>query len=473
MASPAKPYVVKVPDIGEGIAEVELVAWHVQVGDLVADEQVLADVMTDKATVEVPAPIAGRVLALGGEVGQMLAVGGELVRIEREGAAPGAAASASAASAAVEAASVPASAAAPFAAPAKTAAAGAAATGAVDAVSASASAASKHGTAERTPATPALVPASRAATAAGARPIASPSVRARAWELGIDLAEVRASGTAGRVMQADLDTHVARGGSVALKGPATQARPARANAPAAARASAAAADATETIKVVGLRRKIAEKMQLAKRRIPHYAYVEEIDVTELEALRGGLNERWGAERGRLTLLPFLIRALIVAAQDFPQVNARFDDETGVLTRYRAVHMGVAAQTDAGLMVPVLRDAQDLDLWQCAAEVARLAEAARSGKVVREELSGSTITITSLGRLGGIASTPVINHPEVAIVGVNRMVERPMIRGGAIVPRLMMNLSSSFDHRVVDGAVGAGFIQRVREMLEQPGMLFVE
>ncbi len=284
-------------------------------------------------------------------------------------------------------------------------------------------------------------------------------MRARAWELGLDLRDVAATGTAGRIVQADLDAHVARGG-------------ARSNRPASARA-APASDATQAIKIVGLRRKIAQKMQESKRRIPHYSYVEEVDVTEVEALRAELNAKWGAERGRLTLLTFLVRAVALAVREFPMVNARFDDEAGVLTRHDAVHAGIATQTPMGLVVPVVRNAQANDLWTNATEIARLADAARSGKAVRDDLTGSTITITSLGRLGGIVTTPVINHPEVAIVGVNKIALRPVIRDGAVVARQLMNLSSSFDHRVVDGADAAAFIQSVRRYLELPATLFVE
>ena len=416
-------HVIRMPDLGEGIAEVELVAWHVAPGDAVVEDQVLADVMTDKASVEIPSPVAGTVLALGGEVGQMMAVGADLIRIETAGegevAAPPAAAQASPA---------PAPAASPDPAP-------------------SAATPPQHA---RTP-TP---------HAARQRPIASPAVRARAWELGIDLKDVAASGTAGRIMQADLDAHLTRHGPRTLQ-----------PAPAAVRAPATPG-ATREIKIVGLRRVIAQKMQDAKRRIPHFTYVEEVDVTELEALRVQLNTKWGKERAHLTLLPFLIRALTLALRDFPGVNARFDDETGLLTRHESVHVGIATQTDAGLIVPVLRDAQAQDLWRAAAEVARLAGLARSGKAVRDELSGSTITLTSLGRLGGIMSTPIINRPEVAIVGVNRMVWRPVIRDGAMVARQMMNLSSSFDHRVVDGADAAAFVQCLRLFLEQPATLFI-
>ncbi|MDE2628509.1 MAG: 2-oxo acid dehydrogenase subunit E2, partial [Burkholderiales bacterium] len=244
-------------------------------------------------------------------------------------------------------------------------------------------------------------------------------------------------------------------------------------APIAPRADAAPTDATHTVKVVGLRRKIAQKMQESKRRIPHYTYVEEVDVGALEALRAQLNAKWGATRGHLTLLPLLIRAIVLAVREYPPVNARFDDEAGLLTLHDAVHVGIATQTDAGLMVPVLRDAQARDLWSSATEVARLADAARRGKAVRDELTGSTITISSLGRLGGLMATPVINHPEVAIVGVNRIALRPAIRGGVVAACQLMNLSSSFDHRVIDGAQAASFVQCLRERLEHPAMLFVE
>ena len=417
-------YTVKVPDIGEGIAEVELVEWHVKPGDAIAEDQAIADVMTDKASVEVPSPVAGTVVALGGEVGQMMAVGGELVRIEVAGASAAAETPAAAAPRVVTAAAPPA-------------------------------------TTLRIAATPAAEPVS----ARGPRPIASPALRARAWELGVDLADVKPSGSAGRTTQADLDAHVARHGTRPTAAPqqVPQAQPRAAVAP----------RATHDIKIVGLRRKIAQKMQESKRRIPHYSYVEEVDVGEVESLRAHLNSKWQGQRPHLTLLPFLIRAIVLAVREQPQVNARFDDEAGVLTRHEAVHLGVATQTDAGLLVPVLRDAAALDLWACAAEIAQLAEGARAGKLARDQLSGSTLTLTSLGRLGGIVSTPVINHPEVAIVGVNRIVQRPVIRDGSVVARPMMNLSSSFDHRVVDGAVAAAFVQGLRERLERPATLFVE
>ena len=424
-------HVIRVPDLGEGIAEVELVVWHVAAGDLIVEDQGLADVMTDKASVEIPSPVAGKVIALGGEVGQMLAVGSELIRIEVENAAGATTKSVAAATPIPPSPPAAMPALAPTPAPAST------------------PAAPRPSTSTSSPALPSSAP----------RPIASPAVRARAWELGVDLRDVTATGSAGRIVQADLDAHVARGGARTK--------------PLSAPRAAGTSNATHDVKIVGLRRKIAQKMQESKRRIPHYTYVEEVDVTEIEALRARLNEKWGAERGRLTLLAFLVRAVVLAVREFPMVNARFDDEAGVLTRHDAVHVGIATQTPAGLVVPVVRDAQANDLWSNAAEIARLADAARSGKAVRAELTGSTITITSLGKLGGIVTTPVINHPEVAIVGVNKIAARPVIRDGAVVARQLMNLSSSFDHRVVDGADAAAFIQSVRRYVEQPAMLFVE
>ncbi|KAB0637133.1 2-oxo acid dehydrogenase subunit E2, partial [Burkholderia stagnalis] len=297
----------------------------------------------------------------------------------------------------------------------------------------------------------------RAALAPGERPLASPAVRQRAWDMGIELRYVRGTGDAGRILHSDLDAYARTGGRASAQ---------------TARGYDERTDETE-VPVIGLRRAIARKMQEAKRRIPHFSYVEEIDVTELEALRAELNRRYGDARGRLTLLPLLIRAMVIALRDFPQINARFDDEAGVVTRSGAVHMGVATQTDAGLTVPVLRHAEARDVWSISAEIARLAEAVRANRAQRDELTGSTITISSLGPLGGIVSTPVINHPEVGIVGVNRIVERPMFRDGAVVARKLMNLSSSFDHRVVDGMDAAEFIQAVRALLERPALLFVE
>ena len=429
-------YVIRVPDIGEGIAEVELVQWLVQPGDTVAEDQHLADVMTDKATVEVPSPVAGRVLQLGGAVGQVLAVGAELVRLEvagpgnlKENSAPSHASQAQAATNSVaKQTAVQPPPAAPPAAP--------------------------------TPAPTVSAPTpltARAPRQEGERPLASPAVRRRAQDLGIDLRYVPGSGPAGRILHEDVEAFAS--GQTAPAGTATS--------PYAPR------HGEEVVPVIGLRRKIAQKMQEAKRRIPHFSYVEEVDVTQLEQLRQRLNQHYADKRGKLTLLPLLVRAMVLALRDFPQINARYDDEAGTVTRYEAVHLGVATQTEGGLMVPVLRHAEALDLWACAAGIARLAEGARTGRTPREELTGSTITLTSLGALGGIMSTPVINHPEVAIVGVNRIVERPMLSGGQLVARQLMNLSSSFDHRVVDGMDAARFIQAVRALLETPTLLFVE
>ena len=430
-------YTIKMPDIGEGIAEVELVEWRVQPGDAVHEDQVVADVMTDKATVEIPSPVAGKVLALGGQPGQLLAVGAELIRLEVEGAGN---VSESAAKAPAPAAQAPKTAA-PAPAPAK-----------APAVAAPAP------TPTPAPAAPAAAARVAAPRAPGEKPLASPAVRQRAWDLGVALQFVPGSGPAGRITHADLDAFVAGQGAAPAPGASSIYRQLHGE---------------TQIPVIGLRRKIAQKMQDAKRRIPHFSYVEEVDVTEIDALRAALNARHGTTRGKLTLLPLLARATILALRDFPQINARYDDEGGVVTRYEPVHLGIAAQTDAGLMVPVLRHAEALDPWACAREIERLARAARENKATREELSGSTITITSLGALGGIVTTPVINHPEVAIVGVNRMVERPVWQGGAVVPRKLMNLSSSFDHRVVDGMDAARFIQAIRGLLEAPALLFVE
>jgi len=398
-------HVVKVPDIGEGIAEVELVEWYVQAGDTIAADQVLADLMTDKATVEVPAPVAGKVISLGGKAGDKLAVGSELVRLELEGE----------------------DGAAPLPRPAERG----------------------EGRGEG----PARVAAS-SEPGVLVKPLASPSVRRHARELAVDLGKVSGTGPDGRILHDDVVRFAAHG-----------ARP-----PSTGRY--AEREGEKAVPVIGLRRQIAQRMQESLR-IPHFTYVEEIDVTEVEALRARLNAERGAARGHLTVLPFLMRAIVLAVPAFPQMNARFDDAKGIVTQHAAVHLGIATQTEGGLMVPVVRHAEAKDLWASAAEVTRLAAAARAGKATREELSGSTITITSLGPQGGIVTTPIINPPEVAIVGVNRIVERPTWRSGAIVPRLMMNLSSSFDHRVVDGASAAQFVQALRGYLECPALLFVD
>ena len=437
-------YVIRVPDIGEGIAEVELVAWHVALGESVKEDQPVADVMTDKASVEIPCHVHGKVIALGAAVGQMISVGAELIRLEVEGegnlkddAAPAQAT-----------------------APATQIAAATAEKSNQSDTKASENIAISAVQAPKQASAPVARPAARAPVAQarkeGERPLASPSVRRRALDMGVDLRLVHGSGPAGQISHADLEAFAAGQGPVVGGNPQYVER-----------------HGEEAIPVIGLRRKIAQKMQEAKRRIPHFSYVEEVDVTELEQLRQQLNKIHGATRGKLTLLPFLARAMVLALRQFPQINARYDDDAGVVTRYEAVHLGIAAQTDGGLMVPVLRHAESLDLWASAAGIARVAEGAKSGKLGREELTGSTITLTSLGALGGIVSTPVINHPEVAIVGVNRMVERPMLRNGQVVARQLMNLSSSFDHRVVDGMDAAQFIQAIRALLETPALLFVD
>ncbi|MBT9265005.1 2-oxo acid dehydrogenase subunit E2 [Pseudomonas sp. MG-9] len=420
-------HVIKMPDIGEGIAEVELSQWHVKVGDLVVEDQVLADVMTDKAMVDIPSPVHGKVIALGGQPGEVMAVGSVLISIEVEGAGN------------LKESAAP--------APAKEAPVAPKVEAVVE---------SKPAAAAPRPA--AVCQGPMVAREADERPLASPAVRKHALDLGIQLRLVRGTGPAGRVLHEDLDAYLAQGQS---------------NASAPVAAAYAQRNDEEQIQVIGMRRKIAQRMQDATQRAAHFSYVEEIDVTAIEELRAHLNEKHGASRGKLTLLPFLVRALVVALRDFPQMNARYDDEAQVITRLGAVHVGVATQSDVGLMVPVVRHAEARSLWDCAAEISRLATAARNGKASRDELSGSTITLTSLGALGGIVSTPVLNLPEVAIVGVNKIVERPMVVKGQVVIRKMMNLSSSFDHRVVDGMDAALFIQAIRGLLEQPATLFVE
>jgi 2-oxoisovalerate dehydrogenase E2 component (dihydrolipoyl transacylase) len=447
-------HVIKMPDLGEGIAEVEVVEWRVKPGDTVREDQVLCDVMTDKATVEIPSPVNGAVVALGGDIGVSLAVGAELIRLEVAGAGNQSGKQAAAAASATAA-----------MAPAALATAGTTLPGSpvstvcerADELDEQPAPVARSAPVRAAPAVPAA-PATKSATPAKrGKGLAAPAVRQRALELGIALEFLEGSGPEGRVTHADLDAQLLRRVKVAPSSP----KPADPN------------DAEHTIAVTGMRRKIAQKMQESKRRIPHFTYVEEVDVTELEALRAQLNERHGKTRGRITLLPLLMRAIVLGLKQFPQANSRFNDESGIVTQYDAVHIGVATQTAAGLMVPVVRNAHKHDLWSSAAEVARLAEAARGGKAVRDELSGSTITITSLGALGGIVTTPVINHPEVAIIGVNKMVERPMIRDGAVVARKMMNLSSSFDHRVIDGMVAAQFVQAIRGYLEAPATLFID
>jgi 2-oxoisovalerate dehydrogenase E2 component (dihydrolipoyl transacylase) len=394
-------YVFKLPDVGEGVAEAEIMKWHAAVGETIGEEQPLVDIMTDKATVEIVSPVSGRIVSRNGDVGSKLAVGSEFVVFEVEGS---------------EAAARPV---------------------AVAAI-----------------AKPVL---SAAKPEPKGKAQAPPAVRARAATLGIDLSSVAGTGPAGRIQHGDLDAVLlARQG----EGPST-ARP----------VMGTKEEGIEDIKIFGLRRRIAERMQDAKRRIPHFAYVEEVDMTELEILRAELNAARGRE-GHLTVLAFLVRALVKAIADHPGINAHFDDAEGVIRRFTSVHAGIATQTERGLLVPVIHHAETMDLWQIAAEISRLSQAARSGKASRGDLIGSTITVTSLGALGGIAATPIINPPEVAVIGVNRIAERPMVAGGAIVIRKMMNLSSSFDHRIVDGFEAAALIKSVKDCLEAPALLIV-
>lgn len=432
-------FVIKMPDVGEGVAEAELVEWHVKPGDPVREDMVLAAVMTDKATVEIPSPVDGTVLWLGAEVGDTVAVKAPLLRIEIAGEGePVAAESPAVAEPAAKAEAKE---------PART-----------EPVKPQPAAVAPARPAPAEPVAPeARKPAERPVPREPAeRPLASPAVRLRAQEAGIDLRQVTGTGPAGRIGHDDLDQFLARGPQ-----------------PAIAPTGLARKTATEEIKVTGMRRRIAEKMRLSASRIPHITYVEEVDVTDLEDLRATMNDGRKPDQPKLTILPFLMRAMVKTLGEQPDVNATFDDDAGIVTRYAAVHIGIATQTPAGLIVPVVRHAEARSVWDSAAELARLAEAARNGTAAREELSGSTITITSLGALGGIVTTPIINHPEVAIVGVNKIAVRPVWDGTQFIPRKIMNLSSSFDHRIVDGWNAAVFVQRIKTLLETPALIFIE
>jgi 2-oxoisovalerate dehydrogenase E2 component (dihydrolipoyl transacylase) len=410
-------YVFKMPDLGEGTVTAEVVEWKVKVGDLVQEDQVIAEVMTDKAAVEIPSPVTGRVLAITGQPGEMVAVGSELIAFDTSGAAP-----------AEPAAPAPKPAPGPTSKP---------------------PAASKS-QAAAAPEAPAAAPA------AGSRVMASPATRRKAHVAGVDLATVSGSGPGGRISAQDLESVIAGKGVAAGRPAAFGAR-----------------KGVEEIKIIGVRRVIAERMSAAKRNIPHFAYVEEVDVTELEALRQYLNSRQPKGAPSLTYLPFLVAALVRVLERFPQCNAVHDAERNLVLRHSAVHVGVATQTPDGLKVPVVKHAEARSLHDLAAEIRRVSEAARTNKAARDELMGSTITVTSLGKLGGIASTPVINAPEVAIVGVNKAVERPVVIDGTIAIRRIMNLSSSFDHRFVDGFDAAAMIQALREKLEHPATIFIQ
>jgi 2-oxoisovalerate dehydrogenase E2 component (dihydrolipoyl transacylase) len=435
---------IKMPDVGEGIAEAELVEWHVKVGDLVREDAVLAAVMTDKATVEIPSPANGEVLWLGAEIGEVVATGSPLVRLKVEG--EGTIASAE------HAADTKSSPAQPDAVPAQMIVT----EKVTDTVAkkqdksfaSRASAEASQGSGQQLHGSP-------VARAEGEKPIASPAVRLRAREAGIDLRQVPGSGPVGRITHEDLDGFITKGRQIS-------------KAPGLVRKTS-----VEDIKVVGLRRKIAEKMATSKSRIPHITYVEEVDVTALEDLRAALNASKQADRPKLTLLPFLMRALVKAISEQPHLNALYDDDAGIIHQHAGVHIGIATQTRSGLVVPVVKHAEARDLWDCAVELSRVADAAKVGTATRGELSGSTITITSLGAMGGVVTTPVINYPEVAIIGVNKIMMRPVWSGSTFMPRKMMNLSSSFDHRVIDGWDAAVFVQRIRTLLETPAMIFVE
>lgn len=423
-------YVFKLPDLGEGTVESEIGEWFINVGDLVNEEDLVGTMMTDKAAIELSSPVSGKVIKLAGEPGDIVAVGAALVVFETNGSgAPAAEAS------------VP-----------------------------SEPAPAQQSTKESADATPDKPAQRNGATADSvstetasaphdrARVITSPAIRRRAKEAGIDLMLVAGTGPGGRILRQDFDDYLNQAG---------------AGAGAAIPSPRPPATGVKETKVIGLRRMIAERMSASKREIPHYSYVEEIDITELEALRTHLNNRRPSSSDRLTLLPFLGLALIKALREFPQCNATYDKERNVILQHQAVHLGVATQTPDGLKVPVVRHAEARTLDDLAAEIRRVSGAARDNSAKKDELSGSTITITSLGKLGGIASTPVINMPEVGIIGVNRAVERPVVLNGQVAVRLMMNLSSSFDHRFVDGYDAAAMIQRIKEMLEHPATIYID
>ncbi len=426
---------IRLPDVGEGVAEAELVEWNVKVGDTVLEDDMVGAVMTDKAAVEIPTSVTGKVIWLGGEVGDVIAVGAELLRVEVEGegnadasavpeAKPEPVSSVSKESQIVESSDTTAPEATPESAPISV----------------------------KDPTTD-LPPGNTTKSVGGSKPLAAPSVRKAARDRGIDLRSVTGSGPAGRITHDDLQGHSQNSQNNSYgKQPNTS---------------------VEEVKMVGLRRLIANKMSQSKKHIPHITIVEEIDVTSLEQTREELNTSYEADRGKLTVLPFMMKAVVEAVRLQPVINALFDDEADMVRQYGGVHIGIATQTDNGLMVPVVRHCEVRNLWDSASEVGRLAAACRDGSASREELSGSTITITSLGPLGAIATTPIINHPEVAIVGINKMVIRPFWDGQQFVPRKMMNISCSFDHRVVDGWDAAVMVQKLKTLLEQPAMLLVE
>jgi 2-oxoisovalerate dehydrogenase E2 component (dihydrolipoyl transacylase) len=433
---------IKLPDVGEGVAEAELVEWHVNVGDLVREDMVLAAVMTGKATVEIPSPVEGEVTFRHGEIGDVIATGTVILKIRIAGEAaddqPEVEDGASEEVPQVRSAVLP------------VAALEQASEKKVEPLKPKAEIAAPP------PVAKALPHAAGAPRAEGEKPLAPPAVRLRAKEAGIDLRLVAGTGPAGRITHEDLDAFLSSQGGRGIITSGLQPN-----------------KAVQEVKVVGLRRRIAEKMALSKSRIPHITYVEEIDMTALEELRSRMNGTQKPGRPKLTILPFLMRAMVKAIGEQPGINALYDDEAGIIRQYGGVHIGIAAQTPSGLVVPVVRHAEARDIFDCAREVARLSDAAKNGTALREELSGSTITISSLGAMGGIVSTPVINHPEVAIIGVNKLAVRPHWDGAQFVPRKMMNLSSSFDHRVIDGWDAATFVQRLKALMETPALIFVE
>lgn len=417
----------KLPDIGEGIAEAELGDWLVKVGDFVREDDIICDVTTDKATVEIPAPFSGTVTWLGGTPGEVMAIGGDLIKIETDQPQPGPSGSeqdkpvAEAAPAEIK----------PKPQPAEQ-------------------------PRSNTVPTPVAAPGrTQQVWGPTGKPLAAPSVRGRARDLGIDLRQLRGSGPAGRILHDDLEAFLAHGPETARSGGRTE------------------RTGTEEVRITGIRRTIAERMALSKSRIPHFSIIEEIDVEAVEALRSALNLRYAADRGKLTILPFILQALARAIEQHPEINALYDDEAGIVTRHQGLHCGIATQTETGLMVPVLRHAEANSLWKNAREIRRLSDAARERRATPAELRGSTLTVTSLGPLGALATTPVINHPEVAIVGINKISIRPAWNGTAFLPRRMMNLSCSFDHRVVDGWNAAEFMATLKSLLENPAMLFME
>jgi 2-oxoisovalerate dehydrogenase E2 component (dihydrolipoyl transacylase) len=425
-------YVFKMPDLGEGTVSAEVVAWHVKPGDLVQEDQVMCEVMTEKAAVEMPAPVTGRIVSINGQPGDMVAVGSELVVFDTD-------ATSAAAGDAPVAKTPPPSPAEPLTPP----------------VPAAASARNRRAT-DR----PA---ASENGSGSHKRVMASPASRRRAAEAGLDLATITGTGPAGRIAPGDIDSALASG-AARNSPPSMNAR---------ANATRDARNGTEEVKIIGLRRVIAERLTESARSIPQYSYVEEVDITRLEALRKHLNDRRPPAAPPLTFLPFIIAGLTRVLEKFPQCNALYDSARGVLVKHKAVHVGIATQTPQGLKVPVVRNAESRALHDLAAEIRRVSEAARNNKSPREELTGSTITVTSLGKLGGLASTPMINMPEVSIIGINKAIERAVVVDGQITVRLMMNLSSSFDHRFVDGYDAASMIQALKDLLEQPATIFID